>query len=140
MKSLRYSMGPIVLLALLIASCGGDGGRTLDTSNGPIILGSGEVPPGFPDDFPIPGNAAIGSTLIDTVQFRSEMSMQVPAEMNATVQFFNVGLVNEGYVVESSTGSNTTWTIEYSKGELEGKVVVVPLGDVSQVVATVNQI
>jgi hypothetical protein len=130
----------VVLLVVLTAACGGGSDPTLDTSNGPIIVGSGEVPPGFPDDFPIPGDAVIGSTLIDTVGFRSEMSLQIPAEMNAAVQFFSLGLVNEGYVVESSTGSETSWTIEFSKGELEGTVVVVPIQETSQAVATVNQI
>jgi len=86
----------------------------------------------------LPPNAVIGTTMIDRVNHRSEMSLQIDAELVAAVQFFNVGLVNQGFVVESSEGSAITWTIIFSRGEVTGSVVLQTQGDVSQAVAGVN--
>ena len=66
------------------------------------------------------------------------MALQIDAEIIAAVQFFTVGLVNQGFVVESSDGSAITWTITFSRGELTGDIVFQTQGDVSQAVAAVN--
>ena len=129
----------VALIAMLglFAACGDDGGSGT-TSDAPVVFGEGEIPSAFPHDFPIPPNAVIGTTMIDRVNHRSEMSLQIDAELVAAVQFFNVGLVNQGFVVESSEGSAITWTIIFSRGEVTGSVVLQTQGDVSQAVAGVN--
>jgi hypothetical protein len=64
----------------------------------------------------------------------------VPQDVTATVQFFLVELVNEGYVVESSEGSAALWTITFSKGDLTGEVSLQAQGAaVTQAVASINR-
>jgi hypothetical protein len=126
------------LLALLslgpVAACSDD-----DTGTAPSIeFGEGEVPDTFPDDFPIPPNARIGSSLIDRVNNKSELSMTVQTDMDVTVRFYTVGLVNEGYVVDSSEGNANTWTVDFSRGELAGRVVFNQQAGGTQLVASVN--
>ena len=136
MKSLRTVIAVFTLVGV-VAACGDDGPSGTTSGTG-VVFGEGEIPPAFPDDFPIPPNAVVGSTLINHVTHRSEMSLQIDAEITAAVQFFNVGLVNQGFVVESSEGSATTWTIAFSRGELTGDIVFQTQGEVSQAVVAVN--
>lgn len=104
-----------------------------------IEFGEGEIPPGFPGDFPIPDGAEIGSTLIDRTNTNSEFSMQVPLSLSGLTQFFSVNLVSEGYVVESSTGTQSAWTIEFTRGDLDGSLVMKAAAEgISTVVAEIN--
>lgn len=121
------------LLALgMITSCS-------DDEPAPSVeFGEGDIPDTFPDDFPIPPNARIGSTLIDRVNHRSEVSMTVATEMDVTVRFFTVGLVNQGFVVDSSEGDANSWTVEFSRGELTGRIVLNQQLGGTQVVASVD--
>lgn len=124
----------LVLAASLAAvSCGDDEGE-------PIEFGEGEIPRAFPDDFPVPPGAAIGSTLVDRVNHRSEFALVAPTEMTETVQFFLVELVNEGYVVGSSEGSGPLWSITFTRGDLAGEITLQPQGSgVTQAVASINR-
>lgn len=133
---MRPRISRLVALALaavlLVAACG-------DDDSGPDVeFGEGEIPASLPDDLPIPGNARIGSSLVDRVNNRTEVSLSVPADLAATVRFFQVGLVNQGYVVDRSTGDTFTWTLEFSRGELAGSVVVSGQGNSALAVISVN--
>lgn len=128
----------ILVLGALAAACGDDDVTPTSITSGGIIFGEGEVPPAFPSDFPMPANAVIGSTLIDPINHRSEMNIRLGVEMTAMVQFYNVGLVNQGYVVTGSTGSSTSWEITFTRDTLAGSIVFSPLGEITQAVATVN--
>ena len=130
----------IVLLVVLVVLAPSVLGSCSDDSGPPssIEFGEGEVPDTFPDDFPIPPNARIGSTLIDRVNHRSEISMTVATDMDVTVRFYTVGLVNQGYVVDSSEGDDNQWTVDFSRGELIGRVVFTQQLGGTQAVASVN--
>jgi hypothetical protein len=123
-----------VLLATLVASCGGGALETDDT----VIFGEGVRPPAIPADFPIPPEAVIGSTMIDRTHHRTEMALQVGSDMESVVRYFNVGLVNQGFVVGSSTGSEASWTIEFSRDELIGEIDFTAQGDITRVLVAVN--
>lgn len=83
------------------------------------------MPESFPRDFPVPAGAVILSTLIDRVNHRSEVNMNVRSELVTAVQFFQVGLVNQGYVVErSERGDGDEWLIEFTRGELRGTIEI----------------
>ena len=77
--------------------------------------------------------------LIDRINNRSEMNMVIRLQSQAAIRFYEVGLVNQGFVVNSSTGSGNAWTIVFSRGELDATVVITPQGEFSQVGVTVNQ-
>jgi hypothetical protein len=124
----------VLLLAALVftAACS-------DDDSEPVEFGEGEIPSAFPDDFPVPGGASIGATLVDRINNRSEFSFQVRAALPTMMQFFTFELVNEGYVVDSSDGDAEIWEIAYSRDDLMGTIVLRPAGaDLSQGVASVN--
>ena len=118
----------IAVLALLLvgAACGDDGGVTGSTEA--IVFGEGTIPESVPDDIPIPPNSVVGTTLVDKVNNRTEFRLTIRAEATATVQFFQVGLVNQGYVINSSEGNAAEWTLTFSNGELRGTIFTTSQG------------
>jgi dUTPase len=116
--SRRFPYLLIALIAVTVVGCG-DGAEPE-----PIEIGEGSLPSTMPRDFPVPPNAVIGSTLIDRVNHRTEVTLTMQEEMVPVVQYFQVGLVNAGYVVTRSEGDRSRWNIEFSKGELMGTIDV----------------
>lgn len=135
----RRGLPTLVVLALLvIAGCGDDapGGTGAGDE---VVFGEGEPPPAFPVDFPIPAGAVIGTTLIDRLNHRSEMAMQIDGLLDAAVQNLTFGLVSQGYVITTSEGTSDSWTIAFMRGELQGEVVFQAVGGFTQAVASVNR-
>jgi hypothetical protein len=126
-----------MLLVMLTVSCGGKG---LDSTDDSVIFGEGVRPPAIPNDFPIPPEAVIGSTLIDRTNHRTEMALQVGSDMESVVRYFNIGLVNEGFVVGSSSGSEAAWKIDFSRDELIGEISFTAQGDITRVLVAVNDV
>ena len=123
-------------LFVVVTACGDDGSPTTTEA---IQFGEGEIPESVPDDFPIPSDAIIGTTLVDKVNNRTEFRLTMRAGPTAAVQFFQVGLVNQGYVVESSEGNQNRWIIEFSKGELMGDIIfTAPQNELTAAVVSIN--
>lgn len=111
----------LLVLAFVVSACGGDG--TTGTTEA-VTFGEGEIPESVPDDFPIPGDAVIGTTMVDRTNNRTEFRLTMRSDPTSAVQFFQVGLVNQGYIVGSSDGNQVQWAIEFSRGEeLEGSIL-----------------
>jgi hypothetical protein len=132
----RIALALVAMLTVLVA-CGDDTASTT-TSDEPIVFGEGEIPDSVPDAFPIPPNARVGSTLVDRVNNRTEFRLVVPTDSETTVRFFQVGLVNQGYVIDSSTGTAVQWAMTFSSGEMEGTIVVTPSGEFSNAVVSLS--
>jgi len=113
-----------IAFGLIVIACGDDDGAPATTE--PVVFGEGEVPETVPEGFPIPPNASIGTTLVDKVNNRTEFRLTVTSDMESTIRFFQVGLVNEGYVITSSEGSAAEWTMTFSLGELTGQIFTTP--------------
>ncbi len=138
MTGLRRARTLVVLVALLVTGCADD--DSAGTGGGDqVVFGEGEPPPAFPADFPIPTNAEIGTTLVDRLNHRSEMALQIEGPVDAAVQNFTIGLVSQGYVITSSEGSAGSWTIAFNRGELHGEVVFQAVAGFTQAVASVNR-
>jgi hypothetical protein len=123
MNSLRRIAPFVALVALtfVVAACGDDEPSGTTES---IVFGEGELPDSVPDDFPIPIGSQVGSTLVDKVNNRTEFTLTIRSDPTSAVQFFQVGLVNEGYVVESSDGNQALWELTFSRGQdLDGSIV-----------------
>ncbi len=124
----------VAALGLVASACGDDEPREA------VEFGEGEVPESMPDSIPIPRGAAIGSTLVDRVNNRTEMSLQVRMGFEELVQFYSVELVGAGYIVQESSGSAASWKILFVDGDLQGDIVFVPAGGgLSRAVIGVNR-
>lgn len=136
-RTVAAGLTVVVVLAIVVAACGDDdaGGGTTQA----VVFGEGEIPSSMPDDFPVPDGAVIGTTLVDKVNHRSEFRLTVQADIQVTIQFFEVGLVNSGYIVDVSEGNAAEWTIEFSREELKGTVFITPQGPASTAVVSVNR-
>ncbi|MBT8197894.1 MAG: hypothetical protein KJO84_05270 [Acidimicrobiia bacterium] len=129
----RSSMSRLLVAALcvlLVASCGGE------TKTG-VEFGEGSLPDGWPESFPIPANAVIGSTLIDYDSGRLEAEFRVSAPLETLAQYFDLNLANSGYAVDSSSGDSSTWTIEFRSDDDSGNVVIQSFGEVSSAVVRI---
>lgn len=123
MSSLRRLAPLAALLALLfvVSACGDD--EPAGTTQA-LTFGEGEIPSSVPDDFPIPAGSVVGNTMVDKVNNRTEFALTLRTDPTSAVQFFQVGLVNQGYVVDSSEGNQALWEIKFSRGQdLTGSIV-----------------
>ncbi len=122
----------LALLFVALASCG-------DSTAPTFIFGEGTIPPAIPDDFPVPDDAVIGATLIDTINTKSEFEFRTATGLEALVQSLSLGLVDAGFVVDNSSGNTVQWTISFRRGSLEGSIELRSLENaVSQGVVRVN--
>lgn len=111
----RTSLGLLIALAVVATACG-------DSSSEPTVsFGEGDIPAAFPSDLPLPTDAVVGSTLVDEINDRSEFEFRTRTGMTELVRLLTVALVNNGYVVESSEGSERRWGIEYRRGGVTGE-------------------
>jgi hypothetical protein len=115
----------VVLVGTILGGCSGTEDDTGSGKTG-IEFGRGEIPETVPEDFPLPTEAVINATLIDWDRDRTEVSMLFPAEIPVVARFFDENLPNRGYLVESSTGSAVTWTVEFTRDELTGSLQLKP--------------
>lgn len=123
-----------VATLVVFVACSGDG-STATTAG--VVFGEGEIPSTVPDDFPIPGNAVVGTTLVDKINNNTEFRLTMRSDPTSVVQFFQIELVNAGYVVGSSEGNQTEWTMEFSKGALTGDILfTAPQNDLTALVVS----
>lgn len=134
----------LTTVALLVAACDsgdtGDSASTTiapdtttttlaDATDEPVVFGSGELPATVPEDFPLPAQAVVGTTLIDRINDVTEVSLTYPATVVAVVDFFEANLVAVGYTIEDSSGSDGDWEIAFSHADgPQGTIRVVASG------------
>ncbi len=132
MKPLSIMSLVIVVLAVALVSCSDESGPEessltsvpADTSNEPLVFGNGSMPATVPDDFPIPSEARVGSTMVDRSRGVTEVVIVYPADVSEVVEYFETNLPALGYTVDESSGSNIRWAIEFSNDGLDGDIVI----------------
>lgn len=133
-----YRATAILLAWVVLAGACGDGDPVTGSTEA-VTFGEGSIPPSVPDDIPIPNGAVVGTTLVDKANNRTEFRLTIPSDVIAVVQFFQVGLVNQGYIINSSEGNAAEWTLTFSNGPLRGTIFSTPQGDsVTTSVVSVN--
>lgn len=106
----------LIALALVVGACGDS-----SSSEPTVRFGEGEIPAAFPGDLPLPRDAVVGSTLVDEINDRSEFEFRTRTGLTELVRLLTVALVNNGYVVEASDGTDRRWGIEYRRGDVTGE-------------------
>jgi hypothetical protein len=133
--NLRRAAAVVVLCALAAAlvGCGDDAATTLTTDPSgcvvsgadPVTFGEGTIPASVPGDFPVPEGAAVGSTMVDRDNHRTEFALTLAQEVSTVVQYYTVDLVSAGFVVtKSESDALGVWHIEFSRGEQLGSIVI----------------
>jgi len=138
-RSTDIIIAVVAIVAVLLAGCTGEDADTSSTTttsttteassgSGDLVFGSGVMPPTVPADLPIPEQAVIGSTLVDTPRGLTEVIVTYPADVTAVVDFYTTNLPALSYVIDSSSGSDAKWEIEFSKDDVSGVIVVSTAG------------
>jgi|GEM_PF-1078025 len=141
-RSTDLIIAVVAVAALLLASCTGDdvsseestttstiteAGSTGSGSED-LVFGSGVLPSTVPADLPIPEQAVIGSTLVDTPRGLTEVILTYPADATAVVDFYTANLPALGYALDASSGTDAKWEIDFSKDEVSGVIIVSTAG------------
>jgi hypothetical protein len=99
-----------------------------DASASGVVFGRGSVPDTVPRSFPIPDEAVVGATLVDTNRGLTEMILTLPATVAAVVTYYEENLPLGGYVITSSTGAGGEWTLELNGDGIDGVIRVMTGG------------
>lgn len=144
----------VALVAVPLAACSGDDGATttspapsttLDPTttaeSGDFVFGSGALPDGFPEDFPVANGATIDSTLVNTVTGFTEVAFIVPADVNVTALFFEQNLQARGYEYDATRPEEARWSFTFAKDGLEGTIdVAAASAGVSRATVTIPEL
>jgi len=133
MNRLTRIMLLVVTVALVAAACSSSGEDPAGTETGGsesgVVLGRGSVPETVPDAFPIPEEAVIGATMVDPGRGVTEMVMNLPASLPATVDYYTKNLPVAGYEITSSGGSEVDWELIFFDDDVHGVIGVNAAGD-----------
>ncbi len=127
MNRLLGALLALVVVALFAAGCADsseDPTTTADANASGVVFGRGSVPEAVPDSFPIPDQAVIGATLVDTNRGLTEMIITLPAVVKAVVTYYEENLPLGGYEITRSDGTDGAWVIEFSGEGIDGKISI----------------
>ncbi len=122
---LLTALAALIVMALVAAGCGGSSEDTTTTADGDasgVVFGRGSVPETVPDSFPIPDEAVIGATLIDTNRGLTEMIITFPAAVEAVVTYYEDNLPLGGYEITKSDGTDGEWAMEFNGEGIDGVI------------------
>ena len=138
LRSTDIIIAVFAIVAVVLAGCTSEDADSTSTTtmtsteagsgSGDVVFGSGVLPSTVPADLPIPEEAVIGSTLVDTPRGLTEVIVTYPADVTAVVDFFTTNLPAFDYVVDSSAGTDAKWELEFSKDDLSGVIVISTAG------------
>lgn len=115
----------VIALVLIAVGCSDDTVATTTTAAGTavaspddVVFGSGVMPDTVPSIFPIPQGSVVGSTMVVTKTGFTEVIIRLSAEIGVAAEFFNQGLEQAGFAVESSVAdADGGWRIEFLDGD-----------------------
>jgi len=104
-----------VMLIMTIPIVGGCSGSTdLTTTMPQVVFGEGTLPDAFPEAFPVPEEAVVGSTMTDAGRSVVELVVTIPASVASTVAYFETNLPARGFTVSDSSGDAAQWHADFS--------------------------
>lgn len=132
MRSIRLTAALVALFALSLsaAACGDAATDTttpestsMSTGSG-VEFGRGSVPDTVPESFPVPDEAVIGATLVDSNRGLTEMILTFPATVTAVVKYYDDNLPARGYEIARSEGTDGDWEMTFSGQGVDGEIRV----------------
>jgi hypothetical protein len=129
----------VLAVALIANGCTGSSDTTTTTiaDRARVEFGRGSIPDTVPDSFPVPDQARVGATLVDSNRNRTEMVLTLPANVEAVVDYYEENLPPRGYDISLSKGTDTDWLIEFTGEGFDG-VIRVKTGGSGLAAATVE--
>ena len=129
----------VVAVSLIATACNGTSNDTTTTTADPsgVVFGRGVVPDTVPDSFPVPDQARVGATLVDSNRSLTEMILTFPANTDAVVDYYEENLPARGYEITVSEGTDAEWVIEFSGDGFDG-IIRVKTGGSGVAAATVQ--
>ena len=76
----------------------------------------------MPVSFPIPDEAVVGTTLVDSNRGITEMTLTFPAAVPAVVTYYEENLPIREYEITSSTGTEGEWVMEFNGDGIDGEI------------------
>lgn len=127
MTRLLAALAALIVVSLLAVGCGGPSSGTTttaapDASAQGVVFGRGSIPDAVPESFPVPDEAVVGATLVDTDRGVKEMILTFPASTDAVVTYYEENLPLRGYEITGSDGIDGTWVLEFSGEGVDGVI------------------
>jgi len=122
---LLAALAALIVVVLVAAGCSGsseDTTTTADANTSGVVFGRGSIPETVPDSFPIPNEAVVGATLIDSNRGLTEMIITFPASVEAVVTYYEENLPLGGYEITSSDGTDGEWALEFTGEGIHGEI------------------
>lgn len=119
------ALGWALAMLVTLAACGGDGTPSTTTSaaspSDDVVFSSGVLPETIPDDFPVPAEAVIGSTLVVRSTNATEAIMRLPVAVEVAVAYYEDNLDARGFEVKSSEArADGGWDMEIGRDDFSG--------------------
>lgn len=112
-----FLRSPLVPVAWLVAAVFVLGACTTSestTTTLSVVFGEGTIPSVFPDVFPVPEEAVVGATMVDSSRSVVELVFTVPAPVTSTVAYFETNLPANGFTISASRGDAAQWHAEFA--------------------------
>lgn len=109
-----------IVVSLLVVGCGDSSEETAGGSG--VVFGRGSIPDTVPDSFPIPDEAVVGGTLVDTDRGLTELILTFPAAADAVATYYVENLPLRGYEITSSDGTDGEWALEFFGEGIDGVI------------------
>ncbi len=127
MTRLLVASVAFMVLSLLATGCGDSSADTTttvvtDAATSGVVFGRGSIPDAVPDSFPIPDEANIGATLVDSNRGLTEMILTFPAAVEPVAAYYEENLPARGYEVTSSGGTDVEWVLEFNGEGIDGVI------------------
>lgn len=123
------STPPVLMAAAAVAvavltGCAATTEPTATSVSGPVVFGTGDLPDTLPEDFPIPVDASIGTTMVDGDRNLTEVALQARGSTEQMVAYYERSLEAQGWDVPRSEAAGIGWEIDFARGEASGLIVI----------------
>jgi hypothetical protein len=111
---LRSPLAPVAWLVVAVLALGACTTTESTPTTLSVVFGEGAIPSVFPEALPVPEEAVIGATMVDSPRSVVELVFTIPAPVTSTVAYFETNLPARGFTISASSGDAAQWHVEFS--------------------------